>query len=762
MFGLAQILTLVGATAVVVLVIIVHLKSRQDYERQAAELAEGNASLRQKSDELDRANRSLRLNEKWYRTLFDTSGDMVLAYSVTDDAMPNAFVDANSTACERLEYDRDKLLTMSPLDVETVKRPGGSDARPGYTGVELLTLSNVEILGRDSTFATRNIQLLIRQVLKEGRAVYTSGYVTHSGKMIPVEITATRTDLNGRPVVVCVSHDITTRRRAEMALRESDQRFEDFFDNSPIGAVTYNANREIIDVNAACLRMFGVPERVEFSKFDPFNNPFVPDSAKQSVQSGANARYEAVVDFEEVKQSGLFVTSRTGQAHFDVLINSLGTDHDFNARGHLVQIQDITQRRTAEASLREREGQLRQAQKMEAIGTLAGGIAHDFNNILTPILGYAEMAVDHCSPGSDMREYMEEIANSSYRARELVSQILIFSRQTDSAGHPIRITSIVKEVMKQQRTALPPNIEITTSVKTDRDLVLANPTQVHQVLTNLCANAAFVMKDDGGVLDVRMTSFMLGYRHRREFPQLEHGRYLRISIRDTGCGMDEETAERVFEPFFTTKPSGEGTGMGLAVVHGIITSLGGAISMETAPGVGTVFHVVFPSIEETPENVTEVAEPLPSGHETVLFVDDEPVITKMAGRMLESLGYDPVVTTDSVRALEMFQQSPGRFDLVITDQVMPEMTGSELSEKLLDLRPELPIVMCTGFSEKISAEQAANAGIREYVMKPIARKELAETIRRALDTSRTPEVEPEGEDVPHIQAVNEETAAPPA
>ena len=762
MFGLAQVLTLVGATAVVVLVIIVHLKSRQDYERQAEELAEGKATLQQKNDAMERTNRSLRLNERWYRTLFDTSGDMVLAYSVTDDAMPGAFVDANACACERLEYDRDKLLTMTPLDVETVKGPG-SGTRPGHTGMELLTLSNVEILGRDSTFATRNIQLLIRQVLKESVTVYTSGYVTRSGKMIPVQITATRTELNGRPVIVCVSHDITTRRRAEFALRESEQRFEDFFDNSPIGAVTYNANREIIDVNAACLRMFGVPDRVEFAKFDPFNNPFVPDSARQSVQSGASARYEAVVDFDEVKQTGLFVTSRTGKANFDVLINSLGTDHDFNARGHLVQIQDISQRRAAEAALREREGQLRQAQKMEAIGTLAGGIAHDFNNILTPILGYAEMAVDHFSPGSDMREYMEEIANSSYRARELVSQILIFSRQTDSAGHPIRITSIVKEVMKQQRTALPPTIQITTSIKTDRDLVLANPTQIHQVLTNLCANAAFVMKDDGGELDLRMTSFMLGYRHRREFPQLEHGRYLRISVRDTGCGMDAETAQRVFEPFFTTKPSGEGTGMGLAVVHGIIASLGGAISMETAPGVGTVFHVVLPSIEEIPEKVTEVTEPLPSGHETVMFVDDEPVITKMAGRMLESLGYDPVVTTDSVRALEMFQQNPGRFDLVITDQVMPELTGSELSKKLLELRPELPIVMCTGFSEKISAEQAAKAGIREYVMKPIARKELAETIRRALDNSRTPEVEPDGEDVPHIQGANEETAVlPPA
>ncbi|NQT94236.1 MAG: response regulator [Lentisphaerae bacterium] len=761
MFGLAQILTLVGATAVVVLVIIVHLKSRQDYEQQAAELAEGKATFQERNKELDRANRSLRLNEKWYRNLFDTSGDMVIAYTVTDDAMPGNFVDANSAACERLEYERDKLLTMSPLDVETVKRPG-SDNQPGYTGVELLTLSNVEILGRDSTFATRNIQLLIRQVLKEGHATYTSGYVTHSGKMIPVEIAASRTELNGRPVIVCISHDVTTRRRAEFALRESEQRFEDFFDNSPIGAVTYDGNKEILDVNSACLRMFGVPERAEFAKFNPFDNPFVPDAARQSVQGGANARYEAAVDFDEVKNLGLFVTSRAGKAHFDVLINSLGMDHDFNSRGHLVQIQDISQRRTAEASLREREGQLRQAQKMEAIGTLAGGIAHDFNNILTPILGYAEMAVDRCSPGSDMRDYMEEIANSSYRARELVSQILIFSRQTDSAGHPIRISSIVKEVMKQQRTTMPQNIELTTAIKTDRDLVLANPTQIHQVLTNLCTNAAFVMKEDGGELDVRMTSFMLGYRHRREFPQLEHGRYLRVSIRDSGGGMDTETAERVFEPFFTTKPSGEGTGMGLAVVHGIITSLGGAIALETAPGIGTVFHVVLPSIEETPEKVTEVVEPLPSGHETVLFVDDEPVIVKMAGRMLESLGYEPVVTCDSIKALEMFEQNPNRFDLVITDQVMPELTGAELSQKLLGLRPELPIVMCTGFSEKMSAEQAANAGIREYVMKPIARKELAETIRRALDTRRTPEAEPEGEDVPHIQSVSDEIPILPA
>jgi len=735
MFNLGNAVILLGAAAAIAAVLVKHLRSRHEFERRAEELDAGTEALQKLNADLEKNARALRANEEWYRHLFSTGTDMVLAYSVTEDGIPGQFIDANETACTNLEYDRDKLLTLTPLDVETIRKP---DARTDYTGVELLTLSNVEILGRDSSVAAKHVQILVRQILKEGVVVYEGSYVTRSGKMIPVEITASRHEADDQLAVVCRAHNITSRRRVEQSLRESRQRFDDFFSDSPIGAATYGAHREISDVNAACLKMFGVPDHEEFSKFNPFDNPFVPEAARQALSTGGDARYEAVVDFDDVMRDGLLVTSRTGKAHFDIMIKSLGLDHEFNAKGHLVHIQDITQRRMAEAALRERERQLRQAQKMEAIGTLAGGIAHDFNNILTPILGYAELAIDRCEQDVEMRDFMDEILNSSCRAKELVSQILIFSRQTESSTEPIRITSIVKEVMKQQRTSIPDSIEVTVGIKTDRDLVLANPTQIHQILTNLCSNAVHVMREAGGMLDVRMSSFVLGYRHRREFPQLEHGRYLRLSVRDTGTGMDQATAERVFDPFFTTKASGEGTGMGLAVTHGIVTSLGGGISLETELGKGTVFHVVLPTIEETPEKLTETTAPLPSGTERILFVDDEPVITRLAARMLESLGYDPSVAGDGVKALEMFEQNPDRFDLVITDQVMPEMTGSELVDRLLAMRPNLPIILCTGFSDKMSAEQAMAAGVREYVMKPIARRDLAEAIRRALDNTPSP------------------------
>jgi signal transduction histidine kinase/FixJ family two-component response regulator len=700
---------------------------RQDLESRNTELA-------QRCEQAEDTANTFQNREEWYRNLFASSKDMVLVYRVTGEDLPGQFVEVNAIACEKLEYARERLLEMTALDVEAIREaeigPGAASA-----GVDLLTISNKEVLGRANTAAARYMQLMVRQILKEKQVLYDGGYITRTGRLIPVEITAHRFDLGDMPMVVCTAHDITERRKTEMALRESEKRFLDFFANSPVGVATYDAQKQLINVNGSCLRLFGVPDKHEFTKINPFDAPILPESARDALSRGAPVRTEIAVDFSRLRKEGMVATSRVDRACFEVLINTLRLDHDFNPRGCLLQVVDVSKQKQLEGALRQTERQLRQAQKMEALGTLAGGIAHDFNNILTPILGYSELGMTLTGEGHELYEFLSEIFKASQRAKGLVEQILSFSRQTDQAGSPIHLIPIVKELLKQLRSTTPECIEIRRTIKTDRDLVLATPTQFHQVILNLCSNAIYAMKEkERGLLEVTASSFVLHHRYGREYPELEPGRYLRISVADAGCGIPPEVLERIFDPFFTTKPPGEGTGMGLSVAQGIVTSLGGCMKVETQAGVGTTFHVILPSLEEKKETETH-REPVPvsASHERILLVDDEVAILKMGSRMLANLGYDTVVSNQSTKALALFMENPQRFDLVITDHVMPEMTGGELSQKLLAVRPDLPIVLCTGFSEKLTAQQAHEMGIRVFITKPITIRELATSIREALE-----------------------------
>lgn len=667
---------------------------------------------------------------RWYRDLFDSARDMVLVYGVENEK-PTQFLAVNDVTCETLEYSRQDLLAMTPLEIETVQEP---EIQRSHTDVELLTLSNTEMLARDSVFAARNMQHLIKRVMGGESVVYDSSFVTQTGRRIPVEITAHRFGEDPDRMVVYTVRDISERKEAALALRESEQRFKDFFASSPIGVASYSAQRTLINVNLSCLRMFGAPDRGEFSKLNIFDNAFLPASVKDGINRGQTVHCEVVFDFNELLDSRALVSSRRGKAFFNILFNNLGSDHEHNPLGYLVQVQDITERREAEAALQLREAQLRQAQKMEAIGTMAGGIAHDFNNILTPILGYSDIGMELTPVGDRIHDFMKEIRNATMRAKELVHQILIFSRQSEEAQTLIHLGSIVKEVSKQQSAGLPKNIKVQHTVRATDDLVLANPTQIHQVLTNFCTNSAYAMKETGGELDIRLTQFNMGWRHRQEFPQLKKGSYLRISVKDTGCGVPDDVRDRIFDPFFSTKPSGEGTGMGLSVVHGIVTALGGGISVDSKVGEGATFHVALPLAEAKPVEEAVVWDAPPSGHERILFVDDEQGIAKMATHMLSSLGYEPVVTSSSLKALDIFEENPDSFDILVTDQVMPDLTGSELAMKVRATRPDLPVVICSGFSAKLTRAKAEDLGINEFLIKPISRRELGEAIRRALGT----------------------------
>jgi len=393
---------------------------------------------------------------------------------------------------------------------------------------------------------------------------------------------------------------------------------------------------------------------------------------------------------------------------------------------------DITQLNSARKEKEKLEVQLQQAQKMESIGTLAGGIAHDFNNILFPMMGYTEMMLDDLPADSPHRKNTIAILQGTKRARDLIKQILAFSRQAGHELKPLKVQLIIREVLELIRSSLPSTIEIKQNVSNKCGLVMADFTQIHQITMNLMTNAFHAMEDEGGEMEVTLKEVELGLDDLTD-QSMTPGAYVCLTVADTGPGMDQSVIDRIFEPYFTTKEQDKGTGLGLAVVHGIVKSYEGDIKVYSEFGEGTAFHVYLPVIKtqvETEE--TEAVTSFQKGTEQILLVDDEEPIVRMESEMLERLGYQVTARTSSVEALEAFRDSPARFDLVITDMTMPNMTGVQLSQKLLEIRPDIPIIICTGFSTKIDNEKATAAGIRGYVMKPVVMSELAKKIREVL------------------------------
>lgn len=376
------------------------------------------------------------------------------------------------------------------------------------------------------------------------------------------------------------------------------------------------------------------------------------------------------------------------------------------------------------------EDQLRQSQKLEAIGSLAGGIAHDFNNILTAIIGYSEMTLMDIEEEGELQDNLTHVLSAAYRARELVGQILTFSRQRKQEKQPVDINLIVKEVVKLLRASLPSTIEMFHNLPESSSVTMADPTQIHQILMNLCTNAHHAMKDNGGLLAITVSHNEID-KTDAEALEVFPGNFIRISVSDTGCGMDEETLKRIFDPFFTTKEQGEGTGLGLSVVHGIVKASRGSLNVKSNAGKGTTFEILLPR-EQAPDITlkTAVNRILPTGTAHLLVVDDEEFLREISHDMLESLGYRITLASSGMEALEILKKCGNCFDAVITDQIMPGMTGLKLAEQLRTLYPNLPIMMCTGFTGTITPLQAKSAGIKELLLKPYNKRELAEAVEK--------------------------------
>jgi CheY-like chemotaxis protein len=368
---------------------------------------------------------------------------------------------------------------------------------------------------------------------------------------------------------------------------------------------------------------------------------------------------------------------------------------------------------------------------MEALGTMSGGIAHDFNNILAAIIGFTELLEGHTPKGSRDARHLYRIMEAGIRGRELVRQMLTFSRKTEQEKKPLAVSSIVKETVKLLRATTPSTISITVNASTEA-LTLADPTQIQQVLMNLCTNAVYAMQEKGGSLDIELSDHTVSPSNGDPHG-INPGRYVRMTVRDTGTGISADIKDKIFDPFFTTKKVGEGTGLGLSVVHGIVKQHDGHITVESEPGRGSTFTVYFPEIsgEAETEGVEEAA--IPTGSEHILFVDDEEALIEMSQDILAELGYEVTSRMNGREALSLLKEDPSGFDLIITDVTMPEMTGIDLATEALAIRPDLPIIMCTGHSHLVDADRAKAAGIRAFAMKPLTKREIAKTIRRVLD-----------------------------
>ena len=522
--------------------------------------------------------------------------------------------------------------------------------------------------------------------------------------------------------------DVTEKTAAERSLKESKELLNTILNAIPVRVFWKDRNLNFIGCNAAFAVDAGF-ERVEdvVGKTD-FDLPW-KDFAEQyraddlSIIEGGVAK----LMYEEQQttpalETGYLLTSKLPLK-----------DGNGETIGVLGSYLDITERKQAEEERKQLQSQLMQAQKMEAIGTLAGGIAHDFNNILGAVLGYAEMAKDGVPPGSETDQDIDRVLQAGHRATELVKQILAFSRQGATERVPLEPALMIKEAMKLLRPTLPSTISITQQLEA-RGAIIADPTQFHQVLINLCTNAYHAMEETGGRLHIELVDCVLSSQDVQQHQHVAPGNFVRLSVSDTGPGIPPEIRNKIFEPYFTTKSVGKGTGMGLAITHGILAASGGFIQCESVVGEGTVFHVWFPAIERMPERLADVqSDVVCGGKERILFVDDEVILADMGQAMLERLGYQVTTFTSSEKALDAFRQNPHQFDAVITDQTMPEMTGAEFSAAALRIRPNVPIIICTGYSNLIDEEKAGQLGIQGYMRKPLIKQKLAALLRKVLE-----------------------------
>jgi len=525
-----------------------------------------------------------------------------------------------------------------------------------------------------------------------------------------------------------LGYDITDRKLAESKLKESEASLRDAQRIANIGSWSIDLSTGTVEMSDEMFNLIGLKDKNEaliVSNHEKFYTPESWQRFNEAVETTRNKgeSYEIELKFSDINAKCRDAVAR-GEAIYgenNKIIGLKGT------------LQDITGRKQNEKEKKRLEKQLQQSQKMESIGNLAGGIAHDFNNLLFPIIGMSEMLLEDLPEDSLEYENAQEIFTAGRRAGDLVQQILAFSRQSEHKMTPVRVQNVLKEVLKLSRSTIPTNIEIQQNIQQNCGLVMADSTQIHQISMNLITNAFHAVEDKNGFINIELKEITL---KDNELPDsaLQPGQYVRLSVSDNGIGMSQNTVHNIFEPYFTTKEKGKGTGLGLAVVFGIVKEYGGDIKVYSEVGKGTTFNIYLPLMEKSSDRIVidKVSETA-VGTENILLVDDEVSVAKLESKMLSRLGYLVTVETKSIDALKAFRSNPDFYDLVISDMTMPDMTGDQLAKEILSTKPDIPIIICTGFSERINKKQAETIGVKGFLMKPVVKSEMAQMVRKVLD-----------------------------
>lgn len=514
--------------------------------------------------------------------------------------------------------------------------------------------------------------------------------------------------------------EIEERKKVELRLRESERKMTTLIDNLP--GMVYRCRNEhnwpMEFISDGCSRVTGYqPNEISNDSPIKYGDIIHPEDQQyvwDHVQQGVGKKENFEIEYRIIAKSGKtkWVWER-GTIVSDIQTNNIYLE------GFIADI-------TRQKDLAEK---LQQSQKIEAIGTLAGGIAHDFNNLLSSVIGYTEFAIEESEQGSTQHGDLQEVLSAGIRAKDLVRQILTFARKSEVTLKPARLDLIIAEALKFLRATIPVDIKIKHSLKS-QSLVLGNATQIHQIIMNLCSNAAQAMEDNGGILELNLTE--IDNTKGNYQPDLQKEHYLRLTISDTGGGITSQDLEKIFEPYFTTKPTGEGTGLGLAMVHGIVESYGGKIEVSSTLNVGTEFTIYLPTVKDNTVSQETRIKALPGGNEHILFIDDEVSLAKMGERLLTQLGYVVTIATSSIEGFQIFETAPYDYDLIISDITMPEMTGDKLTKKIAEIRPDIPVILCTGFSKKLTEKEALELGSKALIYKPIDKEELALTIRKVF------------------------------
>jgi PAS domain S-box-containing protein len=514
-------------------------------------------------------------------------------------------------------------------------------------------------------------------------------------------------------------------KMTRQALQESEERLRTVYETFPDPVTIVQAeDGRCIDVNSAFSRVTGWSATEVIGKTAAELDIWEDAAERQKLVHGIAEKGK----IDNLEARFRLKDGRTITALMSAVLIRL------NDRPHILTItRDISELKSAQEEREQLKTQLIQAQKMEAIGTLAGGIAHDFNNILGAIIGYTEMALYDTRQDSMEHYNIDQVLKAGHRAKDLVKQILAFSRKSEQNKQIISLAPIIREALNLLRASLPTTIEIKQHIEPNLDAIYADPTQIHQVMMNLCTNASHAMADSAGILSVSLQNVDLTAKAAAIYPDLSAGPYVKLSISDTGHGMDAATMHRIFDPYFTTKSQDKGTGMGLAVVHGIVKGHGGSIQVDSTPGRGSRFDILFPIMEKQTISETEELKALPTGSECILLVDDEDSLIELGKNMLIKLGYQVETRTRPIEALEVFRADPYKFDLVISDMTMPNMAGDTLAAELRQIRADIPIIICTGYSERINEQRSEELGLQGLIMKPFTIRRLAKNVREAMD-----------------------------